>query len=268
MDSKTAQSELQQFTASRKSAGDYYKQSQEELGVGGAKDTQESLKGLIRNTEKQLAGVGESVAGRTRGNLVTEAQRARLQNLETQPIAQTLGTQQTQYSDAAQQYQNLLGQAGTQAGMSYQTDADKAAALEANYNRLFTQEQTAAEAERQRQQFEESRMQSNRQFEEMKRQFEATQNATRNQYAQQASLYNQQRTDSKADQEAEAARQEAIQNEALAAYNRQTNAARSDETQKILSSLPQFQTGNFIKDYGSSIGKYGPLALIGKGWGW
>jgi hypothetical protein len=264
MDSKAAQSELQKFTSSRKSAGDYYTESQDALGVGGARENQESLKGLIRNTEKQLAGVGESVAGRTRGNLVTEAQRARLQNLESQPIAQNLGTQQTQYADASQQLQNLMGQAGQQAGMAYQTDADRQAALEANYNRLYGSERDAAQEAFARQQWEAQTQQADRQFEEMKRQFEAQQANIRNQYAQQASLFTNAQTSQK---EAEA-KQKAMEAETIRQYNNQVNEIAQQENNRVKSSLPTFTTGNFLNDLTSSIKKYGPGAIFGKGFLW
>jgi hypothetical protein len=213
MDSQSALSELKQFQGTRKSSKDLFSEAQGELGVGDARTQQSNLQDIIRNTERQLAGVGESVAGRTRGNLVTEAQRARLQNLEERPIAQSLGSQQGAYADASQNYRDLLGQATQQAGMMYQTDADRQAALEANYNRLYGSERDAAQEAFARQQFETERAMSDRQFNEMKRQFEAQQANTRNQMAQQASLYNQTRLDTKAAQD-KADREAAIEAEA------------------------------------------------------
>lgn len=162
MDSRTALSELQNFQKSRKGAGDYYTQYQDELGVGNAQQSANDVRSLIRNTENSLRGVNASVAGRTRGFNVNEAQRARLENLERAPISQELGTLQGRYGDEMQNYRDLLGQATTRAGQSYQTDADRMAALEGNYNKLFQSELAAAEEARWRQQFEES----NRQFRE------------------------------------------------------------------------------------------------------
>lgn len=173
MDSKTALSELQKFQSSRKSSKDYFSEAQNELGVGDVKTQQNSLRDTIRNTEAQLKGVGESVAGRTRGNLVTEAQRARLQSLESQPIAETLGSQQTAYSDISQNYRDLLSQAMNQAGMMYQTDADRLASLQGNYDRLYTAEQDAAAAEAARLAREESARQWQATFDEQVRQWNA-----------------------------------------------------------------------------------------------
>jgi len=213
MDSQTALSELKNFQGTRKSSQDLFSQAQGELGVNDARTQQSNLQDIIRNTEKQLAGVGESVAGRTRGNLVTEAQRARLQNLEEIPISQNLGTQQGAYSDAAQNYRDLLSQATTQAGMMYQSDADRQAALEGNYNRLFGQETAAQEQSRWEAQQAENTRQFNEQLAATEREYQrqlAEQQATR---AQQASLYDRQLADTKTAQET-TDREAAIQAEA------------------------------------------------------
>ncbi len=148
MDSQSALAELKSFQSTRKGAGDYQKQYQDELGVGGVKQRADDIRGLIRNTETALKGVGESVAGRTRGQLVTEAQRSRLANLEREPLQTALGENQGAYSDEMTNYRDLLGQAGQKAGLAYQTDADRLASLEGNYSKLFQSEQ-AAEARRQ-----------------------------------------------------------------------------------------------------------------------
>lgn len=170
MDSRGALAELKAFQGSRKGAGDYYSQYQQELGVGEAQARSNDIRSLIRNTEGALKGVNQSVAGRTRGQGVNEAQRARLEGLERAPIAEELGTLQGSFADEQQNYRDLLGQATTRAGQAYQTDADRLAALESNYNKIFQSEQAAAEqrrwekelAERSRQ-FQEQMAQSERQ---------------------------------------------------------------------------------------------------------
>lgn len=275
MDSKGALAELKNFQGTRKGAGDYYSEAQKELGVGDAQTRSNDLLGLVRNTEKQLQGVGESVAGRTRGNLVTEAQRARLQSLEERPIAEQLGGLQTSYGDSQTNYRDLLSQAGTRAGMSYQTDSDRASALQNTYNNLFQQEQASAEeAARKREedrwlkQFESERQAEARQFAEMQRQFNQSRNDTVNQYAQQASLYTSQNEANKKAQQDEEARQKALQSEATTRYNRQVNDDRDTKLQASKSSLPKYQTGNFLGDWLNSVGEYGPLALAGKGFIW
>lgn len=221
MDSKGALAELKAFQGSRKGAGDYYKESQAELGVGDAQTRANDLRGLIRSTEESLKGVGASVAGRTRGFGVTEAQRARLQNLESQPIAERLGGLQGSFSDAQQNYRDLLGQAGTRAGMAYQTDTDRQNALQTQYQNLFQGEQAAAEQAFRERQLAEQARQFQMDLDERRRSSAAQAQAIRDQYAQQASLYNQQREDAKAAQDAaaaDAARQKALQDQAVRDY--------------------------------------------------
>lgn len=268
MDSATALKELKQYQGTRKSAGDYYSQYEKETGATEASARQKELRETIRGTEAQLKGVGESVAGRTRGQLVTEAQRARLQNLESQPIAETLSGQQAAYSDVSSEYQNLLSQAGTRAGLAYQTDADKLAALEGTYNKLFAEEQAKKQQEQWLKEFEAARAEQAAQIAESQRQFNISQANARSQYAAQASLYNQQRADSeaaiKASEERAKAQQEAEARELAKLQSR----AYATQASELKSSIPKYSSGNFLKDYGASIGKYGPLALIGKGWGW
>lgn len=214
MNSQQALSELQSFQKSRKGAGDYYTQYQDELGVGNAQQSANDVRSLIRNTEGALRGVNASVAGRTRGFNVNEAQRARLENLERQPIAQELGTLQGRYADETQNYRDLLGQATTRAGQSYQTDADRMAALEGNYNRIYQSEQAAAEQARLERQLAEQMRQFNEDMAQRDRQFNASlAEARRKSAAEQASaasLYNRQGSD----QAANAERQRALEEEA------------------------------------------------------
>jgi len=161
MDSKGALAELKNFQSSRKGASDYYNEAQSQLGVGNVKARADDLRGVIRNTETALKGVNASVGGRTRGQLVSEAQRARLENMERQPLMEGIASQQGALSDEMASYRDLLGQAGTQSGLRYQTDADKLASLESNYNKIFQSEQAAAEAARQEKAFQESIRQFN-----------------------------------------------------------------------------------------------------------
>lgn len=217
MDSKGALAELKKFQGSRKGAGDYYTQYQNELGVGDAQSRANDIRGLIRNTETALKGVNQSVAGRTRGQGVNEAQRARLEGIERAPLAEELGGLQGSYADETQNYRDLLGQATTRAGQAYQTDADRLASLESNYSKLFQREQAAAEEARQRkaldlqmQQYREGVRQFNAQMAAQERQ-NARENAR---YAQQASFASQQAAKQDKASAAETARQKAIAEEA------------------------------------------------------
>lgn len=255
MDSKSALGELKAFQGSRKGAGDYYSQYQKELGVGDAQARSNDIRGLIRNTEGALKGVNQSVAGRTRGNLVNEAQRARLEGIERAPIAEELGTLQGSFADEQQNYRDLLGQATTRAGQAYQTDADRLAGLESNYNKLFQSEQAAAEEARWRQQFDEDRRQFQENFGLQKSQSDALK-------AQLASLSN-------------------VPNYTVP--QQQTPSTPNIPSLPKLSApgilsgqnIKNAAKGGYFTDFGknvsqgfNNVAKYGPLALFGKGALW
>jgi hypothetical protein len=177
MDSKKAYQELQNFQKGRQSAGAYYDKYQKELGVGDVKARADDLRGVIRGTQDALQGVGEAVAGRTRGQLVTEAQRSRLANLERQPIADELGQYQGDYSEEMQKYRDLLGESGTRSQLAYQSDADRLASLQNNYQTLYDREKAAEEKRRWEAQQAESRRQFNAQMAKMDREIAANQAA-------------------------------------------------------------------------------------------
>lgn len=179
MDSASALAELKSFQGTRKSAGSLYDEASKELGVGDTRARANDMRGLIRNTETALKGVNDSVAGRTRGQLVTEAQRSRLANLERAPIAEELSGLQGGYADEMANYRDLLGQAGTKSQLAYQSDSDRLAALEGNYNKLFAAEQAAAAQRQWEAQQAEQRRQFEAQLAESRRQSAANAAASR-----------------------------------------------------------------------------------------
>lgn len=268
MDSKSALKQLKAYQGSRKSAGDIYSQTENELGVGTARSEQENLRGLIRNTQEQLKGVGASVAGRTRGNLVTEAQRSRLQNLESQPIAELLGERQTQFGDVQGNLRDLLSQSAQRAGLQYQSEADREASLGSTYERLFQREtaakeeafrkrQAALEQQRWQKQFDES----NRQFE---RQIAETRRSAAAQQAAMASLYAGQGGGGGG--KSNTAREKAIKAEA---ERLKTNKARFDKVDTSFGAYAKpSEAKKNISTGWENVKKYGPLALFGGGSLW
>lgn len=252
MDSKGALAELKSFQGSRKGAGDYYTQFQNELGVGDAQTRSNDIRSQIRNTEGALRGVNASVAGRTRGNLVTEAQRARLEGLERAPIAQELGTLSGTLADEQQNYRDLLGQATTRAGQAYQTDADKLASLESNYGKLYQQERDAEAADQWRRKFEED----NRQFAE---QMAESRRSTDAMKARIASMNQQPQYSAPMPQPAAPTSPQSIPTLRAPGILSGSNIASASK-------------GGYFADLGKNISqgwqnvqKYGPLALFGKG---
>lgn len=132
---KAAENELQSFTKNRVNPLDYYNQSEQALGVGDVRGRVGNLRREVSNTEALLGGVGDSVAGRTSGSNVTEAQRSRLIALERRPYEESFQTQQRALGDEQSTLQDLLGQAGQRSGLMYQGDADKQSALQSTYDR-------------------------------------------------------------------------------------------------------------------------------------
>jgi hypothetical protein len=263
MDSRQALAELQNFQKTRKSAGDYYSQYQDELGVGGAQQSANDVRSLIRNTETALRGVNASVAGRTRGNLVTEAQRARLEGLERAPIAEELGSLQGRYSDEMQNYRDLLGQATTRAGQAYQTDADRLAALESNYNKIYQAEQAAAEQARWERELAERQKQFQAEMAQRDRQFNANLANIRRQYAQQASIRSQDSEAAKKERE----RQAKLEAEA-ARIEANARAKANPVYQGNRNVVDSGGFGGLLKQGFQNIVDYGPLALFGGGSLW
>lgn len=241
MDSKGALAELKNFQGTRKGAGDYYTQYQNELGVGDAQARSNDIRSLIRNTEGALKGVNQSVAGRTRGQGVNEAQRARLEGIERAPIAEELSGLQGSYADETQNYRDLLGQATTRAGQAYQTDADRLASLESNYSKLFQRETTAAEEKRQQKaldlqmkQYRESVRQFNAQQAAEDRRLQQQLAASRAQYAQQASITQAQTAKEEKASKSAMAKQKAIEDEAKRWSQGATSAANNPRKEASL----------------------------------
>lgn len=154
MDSQTALKQLNDYRATAKSGEDIYKQTSQELGVGASQQRAQELRNLISGTEQALRGVESSVTGRTQGSLVTEAQRARLANIERAPIADQFNTQQGALSNEQNVYQNLLTEAGTRAGLTYGSQQDKLRSLESGYQLSLEEEFKRRQAEEQKRQFD------------------------------------------------------------------------------------------------------------------
>lgn len=108
-----------------------------------------------------------------------------------------------------------------------------------------------------------------REFQEKIRQFNEQQAAARAAAAAEqanAAAYLRQNTP---DPSQSPERMAAVQRQVEAEKRLLTATQRADASaQQAQKDKREFQSGNFFQDYGGSIGKYGPLALIGKGWGW
>lgn len=122
--------ELGSARGSARSAGSFYEESGQKLGLPAAQERQQRLRSVLRGTEQALRGVENSVTGRTQGSLVTEAQRARLANIERQPLSEQFREQQGALGEEQSLFQQLLSEAGQRAGLEYQSQQDRLGALE------------------------------------------------------------------------------------------------------------------------------------------
>lgn len=162
MNPSTSQQALDQLTSYRgtiKDPSTILAESRNKYGIDSVNSRIQGLRGSITNTEGLLNGVDNSVTGRTSGTLTTEAQRARIVNMERAPISDTLATQQAGLTNESQNLQDLTGQASTDAQLQYGGQQDQLTYLKSIYDTLFAREQ-AAEAARQAEQDRQDKLKS------------------------------------------------------------------------------------------------------------
>ena len=155
-------SQYQTFQNSRVKPEDYVKRYSTDLGVDDAKARVKSARTAIRATEDTISGVPDSVAGRTSGSLVGDAQRNRLVQNEVAPMQDVLRTQNAGYGDASQDFNVLNTDLNTKVGLALQGDDQQANSLLTLYQAAASAE---AEAEKKRQ-FEAQMAEQKRQFDE------------------------------------------------------------------------------------------------------
>lgn len=150
--SAQAMSNLQNFQSGMQTPDQTRTQTEQSLGVPAAQAQVQGLRGAINNTTSLLQQVAPSVMGRTQNSLVTSAQANRQIGNEQAPIQADLTRDQTDYTGASSDLNNLISQANTQTSDAQAGQNSKLSYLEGIYNNLYTQEQDAAkEAEATRQ---------------------------------------------------------------------------------------------------------------------
>lgn len=154
--------QYQSFQKSRVKPEDYVKRYSADLGVDDAKARVKSARSAIRSTEDTISATPDSVAGRTGGSLVTDAQRNRLVQNEIAPMQDVLRTQSGAFGDASQDLGLLSSDLNRRVDLSLDQDRTKESSLLQLY-------QAAAEKEKQ----DEARRQWEAQMAEQKRQFDA-----------------------------------------------------------------------------------------------
>jgi len=168
-------SQYQAFQKKRVKPEDYVKRYSTDLGVDDAKARVAGARTAIRATEDTITAAPDSVAGRTSGSLVTDAQRNRLVQNEVAPLQEMMRTQSNAYSDANQGLSELSDTLDKRVAYDLQSDETQA-------NSLLTLFQAASESEKQK----EAVRQWKAQLAENKRQFNESQKAAERQSARAA----------------------------------------------------------------------------------
>lgn len=158
-------SQYQTFQNSRVKPEDYVKRYSTDLGVDDAKARVKSARSAIRATEDTIAGVPDSVSGRTSGSLVSDAQRNRLVQNEVAPMQDVLRTQNAGYGDATTDLNTLNTDLNTKVSLALQGDDTQSNTLLTLYQAAAAAE---AEAEKKRQ-FEAQMAEQKRQFDEQQK---------------------------------------------------------------------------------------------------
>lgn len=142
MDSGTALANLQSYQKSMMTPDAAAEQANQQLGVGGAQQQVQGLRGAIARTSGLLQQVAPSVYGRTQGSLVTNAQAGRQIQNEQAPIATQLDTENRNYGNASEDYKDLLNRAQTKAAGTLQGQQGQLSYLQQLYHDITAKEQT------------------------------------------------------------------------------------------------------------------------------
>lgn len=246
--SSDALSQLNTFRQNRRNPMDYLRESETRLGLPSSRDRLAGLRGAISNTENLLRGVDPSVTGRTQGSLVTEAQRSRMVANERAPIAEQFREQSRALEGETSNLSELSNRSLTEAQLGIGEQSAQEQSLKGLYDMLFGREREAEKDKQWWEQFNEGKRQSDRQAAQISAQTDALRRAIMNQQPI-TPIVPEVRNPTPLD----------------------VNKAFSSGGLKILDpgsmdlGQKQPQKGN---NWWEAPGKYGPLALLGKGVFW
>lgn len=142
--SQQAQANLQQYGANMKSPDTALTEAQSATGVSQAQQQVSGLRGAIQNSTNLLERVAPSVMGRTQNSLVTSAQADKQISNEQAPINTQLNKEQTDYTNANQDYNNAEQQAETRANGVISGQQNQLSYLQNVYGNLKSAEDSAA----------------------------------------------------------------------------------------------------------------------------
>lgn len=153
-------SQYEQYQKNRTRPEDYIKKYSSELGVDSTRQSVADARAAINATQGVIRATPDSVAGRTSGSLVTDAQRNRLVQNELAPLNEALSGQKDTYGELRGNLSDLLEEAGMRSTAAYRADETQATTLKDLYDATFKAEQEA-EARRR---WEAEQAESKRQF--------------------------------------------------------------------------------------------------------
>lgn len=154
--SQQAQQNLQQFGGNMKSPDVALQDAQAATGVNQAQQQVMGLRGAIQNSTNLLERVAPSVMGRTQNSLVTNAQADRQISNEQAPINTQLNKEQTDYTNANQDYNTAEQRAEARASGVISGQQNQLSYLQNVYGNLKSAEDTAAQQAESKRQFDAS----------------------------------------------------------------------------------------------------------------
>lgn len=141
--SQQALQNLQSFQGSAKSPGQFASANDTSLGIPAAQQQVTGLRGAINNTTSLLSQVAPSVMGRTQNSLVTSAQANRQIGNEQAPLNDQLNKENTDYSGASTDLNNLMSRSSALTGQDITGQQNQLSYLQGIYGDLSAAEQAA-----------------------------------------------------------------------------------------------------------------------------
>ena len=269
---QSAQQNLQNFQASQKSASDFYNQAQQQYNIPGLTQDVNNARQAVSNTQSLINNLPGAVNQQVRGQMVGEGQRQGLLGNQMAPLQAQYNTQNNAYGNAQGLYQTNLQQAMNQANMGYQGQLQQYSQLNDIYKNAMAQQEQQAQA---------YQFWKNFTLNQQSVQAQAAQYAAQTAAIQQQMRITQAQYDlakAAADKSSAAAATSSVNPHT---YTDTSGKALGFDNPNGLSQLTNYgmqqQNNQFnnLSQYGTTspnpldiIGKYGPMALLGKGWAW
>ena len=261
--SSSVLSQLQAFQSGRRKPQDILGETETRLGLPSARQRLMGLRSAIGNTENLLRSVEPSVAGRTAGSLVTDAQRTKLVTNEREPISEQFREQSRALEGEQGNLSDLSQRSLAEAQLGLGADDAQEAGLRSLYGSLYQREQDEIQRQERERAFQEELRRS--------RAAETAQNAYLR-YMQGQAAQNQ-GVAGTAVGNTNTPNKVYANNGIVYGYESPqgsflTDEGRRQEEQTYRKQQGYDSLGSAPGSFGNVLGKYGPLALLGGGWLW